>query len=156
MRENTKRFFHNSAISVCGFILANAITQLVTYNVRSVFGGQLAAGTALLFLFGGWIFVGYAVIRSLESRWQTALSLTFVPVLTILSAVCIASVVIRNPYPLFLLSFSAELYFALIPEAVYSGNDAVICILAPFVPFLCISIGAAMRAQHEKGRDENA
>lgn len=150
MRENTKRFFHNSAISVSGFVLTNAVTLLAVGGTKSVFGGQLAAGTALLFLCGGLGFVGYAVIRLLEKKWQTALSLTVVPILTILSAVCMASVIIRNPYPLLLLSFSTELYFALIPEAVYSGNDAVICILAPFIPLLCISIGAAVRSRLEK------
>lgn len=156
MCDNTKKFLHNSAISVCGFVLVNAVTQLVTHSTHSMFGEQIAAGVALLALSGGLMFVGYAVTRSLESRWQTALSLTVVPILTILAAVCIVSAIICNPYPLFLLSFSAELYFALVPEAAYSGNDAVICILAPFVPFLCISIGTATRAQHEKGRDENA
>lgn len=151
MCDNTKKFLHNSAISVCGFVLVNAVTQLVTHSTHSMFGEQIAAGVALLALSGGLIFVGYAVTRPLESRWQTAISLTVVPILTILAAACIVSTIIRNPYPLVLLAFSAELYFALIPEAAYSGNDTFFYIFAPFVPFLCISIGAALRARLEEG-----
>lgn len=160
MKENTKRFLKNSLLSLIGFLVADAVMFSVTMLFSNIFCGsmhtaQLSAGTVLLLSGAGLLFIGYTCIQPLKRIWQTVLSVTVVPILILLAASGLLSVIFQSQYPLLLLALPGNLIFALIPEetGLWQNDWApFVCIcLVPLVLFLCTAVGAAERSRHEKG-----
>lgn len=156
MRENAKRFFHNSLFSLLGFLAADVLTAVVLFSgiFNSRYVSQLAAGISLLLIGAGLSFIGYTFVKPLKKRWQTVLSVIAVPMLILLVGTGFLSTVFQSQYPLLLLAVHGNLIFALIPEETgLWQNDwtPLVCIcLVPLVLFLCTAVGAVVRGRHEK------
>lgn len=157
MKKIRSAFLKNSLLSLLGFLAADALAAIVLFS--SVFNDllalQLAAGTVLLLCGAGLSFLGYTFVRPLQKVWQTVLSVTVVPLLILLAASGLLSLLFQSQYPLLLLAIPGNLIFALIPEETgFWQNDItpLICLcLMPLILFLCTAVGAVMRSRLEKG-----
>lgn len=155
MRENTKSFVKNSLLSLLGYaasvIVMGIVPPVIAHDLPTL---QLAAGTLLLLCGAGLSFIGYTFARPLPKIWQTVLSITVVPILILLAASGLLSLLFQSQYPLLLLAIPGNLIFALIPEETgFWQNDItpLICLcLMPLILFLCTAVGAAMRSRLEK------
>lgn len=156
MRENTKSFVKNTLLALLGYAVSvtvmGIVPPVIAHDLSTL---QLTVGTLLLLSGAGLSFIGYTFVQPFKRIWQTVLSVTVVPILILLAASGLLSVIFQSQYPLLLLALPGNLIFALIPEetGLWQNDWApFVCLcLAPIVLFLCTAIGAAERSRHEKG-----
>lgn len=154
MKENTKRFFRNSLLSVLGFLLAIAVIVLSVQFGNSALYTRIASGVILAVTAVGMFFYGYKVLKPLKSAWQTVLSVDVLPVAVLLIlSVFLGLVFETNDIPAALLIIPSYPFLELFPASADPSELAInlIVFLTPFFPFLCMTVGAAVRRQREKG-----
>lgn len=161
MKENTKSFVKNSLLALLGYaasvIVMAIVPPVLAHDLPTL---QFTVGTLLLLCGAGLFFVGYTFILPLKRNWQTVLSVTAAPILILLAALGLLSVVFQSQYFLVPLTIPGNLIFALIPEETGAWqNDFLppVCLcLTPLVLFLCTAVGAVVRGRQEKSARQSA
>lgn len=161
MRENTKSFFKNSLLALLGYaasvIVMAIVPPVLAHDLPTL---QFTVGTLLLLCGAGLFFVGYTFILPLKRNWQTVLSVTAAPILILLAAIVLPSVLFQSQYLLLPITIPGNLIFALIPEETGAWqNDFLppVCLcITPLVLFLCTAVGAVVRERQEKSARQSA
>lgn len=152
MKENTKRFFKNSLLSLVGFLGFDSITVLgMRFVPHGLLSAWLAAGLFLLLCIG-LLFYGGKIFEPMPKAWQTGLSVTVLPIIVL--AAFAGCAVLFETEMLFLPVVTPGNLLCMAVGNLYSGSgtDLIACaVFAPLLPFLCMVVGAAMHRQHEKG-----
>lgn len=154
MCDNTKRFYRNSLLSVLGFLLADAVMVLSFQFDSSTPYTRIASVVILAVTAVGMFFYGYKVLKPLKSAWQTVLSVGALPVSVLYFLSVFLTFVFETDYPAAVLLFiPSNPFFNLFPATAYPSELAInlIVFLTPFFPFLCMTVGAAVRRRLEEG-----
>lgn len=146
MKENRKIFMCNSLLSLVGFLGFDLVTigimRFVPHGLRNIW---LAAGTFLL-LCVGLLFYGGKMFNPMPKAWQTVLSVTALPIAAL--AVFAGCAVLFETEMLFLPVVTPGNLLCMAVGDLYTGGEAdlIACaLLAPLIPFLCMTVGTAIR-----------
>lgn len=146
MKENTKRFFKNSLLSLVGFLGFDSITVLgMLFVPHGLLSAWLAAGLFLLLCIG-LLFYGGKIFEPMPKAWQTGLSVTVLPIIVL--AAFAGCAVLFETEMLFLPVVTPGNLLCMSVGNLYSGSgtDLIACaVFAPLLPFLCMVVGAAAR-----------
>lgn len=152
MRNSRNIFFKNSLFSLVGFLGFDIITVLgMLLAPHGLLSAWLAAGLFLLLCIG-LLFYGGKLLKPMPKAWQTALSVTALPIIVL--AAFAGCAVLFETEMLFLPVVTPGNLLCMAVGNLYTGGemDLISCaIIAPLFPFLCMSIGAAVRGRREKG-----
>lgn len=156
MRENTKNFFKNSLLSLAGFLGFDSITVLgMRFVSHELLSAWIAAGLFLL-LCVGLLFYGGKILKPMPKIWQTVLSVTVLPII-VLTGFAVCAVLFETEI-LFLPVVIPGNLLCMAVGNLYTGEgaDLISCaVLAPLMPFLCMSIGAAVQQNGVTGYGKN-
>lgn len=146
MKENTKRFFKNSLLSLVGFLGFDSITVLgMRFVPHGLLSAWLAAGLFLLLCIG-LLFYSGKIFEPMPKAWQTGLSVTLLPIAALTA--CTGCAVLFETEMLFLPVVTPGNLLCMAVGNLYSGSgtDLIACaVFAPLLPFLCMVVGAAVK-----------
>lgn len=150
MRENTKRFYKNSLLSLLGIFVFDTVAAGFVWILP---GFVTARRAAILFCLCsvGLLFYGCKLLKPMPKAWQTVLSVAVVPIAVLAAFAGGLGLLATEIWLLPIVSSGNLLYLALPELHTLKTNTAVFYASVLLIPFLCMTIGAAVRRRLEEG-----
>lgn len=144
MCENTKKLFQNSLFSLLGIFVFDAVTAIFVWILPGLVTARRAA---ILFCLCsiGLLFYGCKLLKPMPKVWQTVLSVAVVPI-AVLAVFTGGLGLFGTEIWLLPVASPGNLLYLALPELhTLKMNTATFYASVFLIPFLCMTVGAAIR-----------